>query len=40
MKKKYFYVLFVFFVFFVKNIFAETRIGILKGMNSIPFAFM
>ncbi len=40
MKKKYFYVLFVFSVFIVKNIFAETRVGILKGMNSIPFAFM
>lgn len=40
MKKKYFCVLLVFSVFFVKNICSETRIGILKGMDSIPFAFM
>lgn len=40
MKKRYFCILVVFSLFFAKNISAETRIGILKGMDSVPFAFM
>lgn len=40
MKNKFFYILIVFSTFFAVNLFAEIRVGILKGMDSIPFAFL
>ena len=40
MKNKFFCILIIFSAFLAENLFAEIRIGILKGMDSIPFAFM
>ena len=40
MKNKFFCILIIFSAFFAENLFAEIRIGIVKGMDSIPFAFM
>lgn len=38
--KKTFCLLFIFSVFFAENLRAKINIGILKGMDSIPFAFL
>lgn len=38
--RKTFCLLFIFSVFFAENLRAKINIGILKGMDSIPFAFL
>lgn len=40
MKNKFFVFLLVFLAFFSGNLFSEVKIGVLKGMDSVPFAFM
>lgn len=40
MKNKFFAFVLVFLAFFSEKMFSEMKIGILKGMDSVPFAFM